>query len=408
MSNYSNTGRENDNENKIKIGFVLDTLGLGGAGKLTVDLINNIDKNKFKISLIILNTYNEKSLYLSKYIPYWVDTIQVNIYKYSFFKRLSVLKNIFDEFQIIYSCLEYSNFYASIVKLISFRKNIFMCNILGVDGVYINRWCNYSVIDSRFNIKTRIMIKYLQNFLFKFIDQFVVISKNTKSFLINFRKIPSEKIRVVYYGVDYVKLEEELLNCENIDSIKNKYSIPTDSFNIGYIGRLTVGKGLEELIHVAYNLIPKVANVRFIIIGEGDMEELMKEKILQYGLSKNFILTGFVENPLCFYKIFNIFIIPSYSEGIPSSLLEAMYFKNITLSSTAGGIPEVVRDNENGFLFEVGNFVGFENKLLNIYQNSNSLSHIKNRAHETIVRNFNLSVNIKQIENIFQDIVNKL
>jgi glycosyltransferase involved in cell wall biosynthesis len=109
-------------------------------------------------------------------------------------------------------------------------------------------------------------------------------------------------------------------------------------------------KGQRHLVDAAAQVLPKQPDARFIIAGEGSCRPSLEHQIRQHHLEKHVILAGFRTDILSLHKAFDIFVMSSVTEGLGTSILDAMACGKPVVATTAGGIPEVVADGETGLL----------------------------------------------------------
>ena len=183
-------------------------------------------------------------------------------------------------------------------------------------------------------------------------------------------------------GININKLEKETKN------LKQK-KIDYDNLKICTIGRIAYQKN-PKLFNKIAEAFP---NLKFTWIGEG---ELKKELY-----SKNITVTGWKTRSEAM-KILcenDIFILTSYCEGLPISLLEAMYMKKVCIVSNVIGNRDVIKDNENGFIAE--DLEEFKNKILQI--NEKNYLAISERARKSIINEFNIDIMVKKYINLYGD-----
>ncbi len=119
---------------------------------------------------------------------------------------------------------------------------------------------------------------------------------------------------------------------------------------VGHIGALdNKQKGQEFIIQVARELEETHPDIRFLLVGGGDDEAMLRK--MAEGL-QNLAFTGFVGNVGDYLAALDVFILPSYKEGIGSILLDAMEQRLPIIASRVGGVPEIVHDGNNGILIE--------------------------------------------------------
>ena len=91
-------------------------------------------------------------------------------------------------------------------------------------------------------------------------------------------------------------------------------------------------------------------DARFVIAGEGELRGALERQVREHHLEKHVLLAGFRPDVLSLHKAFDLFVMSSVTEGLGTSLLDAMACGKPIVATTAGGIPEVVADGETGLL----------------------------------------------------------
>ena len=109
-------------------------------------------------------------------------------------------------------------------------------------------------------------------------------------------------------------------------------------------------KGQRHLIEAAHLVVQKMPDVRFVILGEGELRDALERLVKEYHLEKHVLLPGFRTDVLGCLKSFDLFAMSSVTEGLGTSLLDAMACSRAIVATTAGGIPEVVEDGVTGIL----------------------------------------------------------
>ncbi len=172
------------------------------------------------------------------------------------------------------------------------------------------------------------------------IDCIVAISESIRSQLQAGGVQPS-RIRTVYEGMDvdlYPRLQAPNLRG------------PAVPATIGTVAHLSPEKGLYYLVEAAA-LIPDVhQRLRFVIVGDGECRQALEAQVRERGLDSCFQFAGFQNRPGRYMKTFDVFVLPSLSEGLSSAILTAMASSLPVVASNVGGIPELIRDGENGIL----------------------------------------------------------
>ena len=126
--------------------------------------------------------------------------------------------------------------------------------------------------------------------------------------------------------------------------------------NILFVGRLSAEKGIADIIEgFRAHLRDQNENARLHIVGEGDQEKKLKDLVSDYNLTQNVIFYGFVPRGPLLWDIFrkcDVFILSSYTEGLPRALFEAMSMGLVIVTTKVGGIGTFVQDRVNGLIIE--------------------------------------------------------
>ena len=172
-------------------------------------------------------------------------------------------------------------------------------------------------------------------------DKIFAVSQLTKDIIVKEYGIPADKIEVVHNSID-INLYE------NLDE-NNAYKFLTKMKNNGYrvvsnIGRLTVQKGLYNLLQAAKKVLEKNPKTIFLIVGSGEQYQELLELAAELGISKNVIFTDFQrgKNLRDAFKIADLFVMPSVSEPFGLTPLEAIGYGTPALVSKQSGVAEVL------------------------------------------------------------------
>lgn len=124
---------------------------------------------------------------------------------------------------------------------------------------------------------------------------------------------------------------------------------------IGTIGRLSPEKGHQFLIEAIKHLKPDFPALRLLIIGEGRLRKYLERQTASLGLRKCVRFAGYCEHAWRYFSLMNLFVLPSLTEGLPVTLLEAMRENCPILATRVGGIPAALDNGEAGLLVSPGN-----------------------------------------------------
>lgn len=162
----------------------------------------------------------------------------------------------------------------------------------------------------------------------------------------------AEKLRVVPLGIESPTF---FSRGGAIDLFQSKVPLHSKiniekKFVIGTIGELHKNKGLVYALHAIEKVIGKFPSVVFFVIGEGDERNSLQTLIREKKLEEHVILAGYIPQAAEYLKGISLFLFPSIKEGLPYAILEAGHAGIPVISTTVGGIPEVIDDMKSGIL----------------------------------------------------------
>ncbi len=385
-----------------KILFIIDTVEVGGATKLTLDLINNLDKTKYSYSILYLNATRFGSDDLLNYFGIEENAELLRYEKFRSIKRILYLYKNFRKFDLVHSCMEQANFYSSFVKMLPFSNFKLVITFHGLDSSYIEDMSLIKPPKASF-IHTLIM-KHLQNLLFKRVNLFIAVCESIKYYLIKYRKVNEDKIKVIFHGLNIEYMDELMNKVKDFNLIDKKQRT---EFKIGYIGRLGYSKGLEGFIDILPNVYKSIPNLKVTVKGDGELKEYLINKSSELSLSEIIEFENFDKGVVEFYQKTDLMVLPSYYETTNLTILESMYSGTMVLCSDAGGLPEIVKNNFNGFMFKTGDFDELAQKIFEISEMDNEkIKVIRENAFDTVNSKFNFNKNSVKIEKLFDELIN--
>jgi glycosyltransferase involved in cell wall biosynthesis len=176
------------------------------------------------------------------------------------------------------------------------------------------------------------------------VDCFIAASEAIRQMLVADGVSP-ERTVTVHEGidVDHVRAAPPV-------NVHEVFWLPHNAPVVGNVAALVPHKGHRHLIEAARLVNRQMPDVRFIILGEGELRESLERQVREYHLEKHVFLPGFRTDVLGCMKGFDLFAMSSVTEGLGTALLDAMACERAIVATRTGGIPEVVEDGVTGRL----------------------------------------------------------
>ena len=382
---------------KIKVLFRHRSMEMGGVEKVILSLLNNLNKEKFEMTLQVSLYQGE----LRDKVPSDIRYIKNNKGKEDF-SRQSLTRT----FQLLVRNLKVRlfNLFPSISDKIYLKEkfDIEIATSYTDFEFVLNSSNKFSKKIGWFHSditfpKLQPAVPKILNQIPKF-DYFIFGSQQTKDIFTqtypNF-KLPENQV---------------ILNAIPIEEIKQKAVEYVPDFGTKdpvfvSVGRLHSRKGYHTLIEVHNKLIKDGFAHKIIIIGDGEEKDNLENLTKMYGVQNSFVLLGSLLNPYPYVKNADFFVMPSESEGWPLIIADALILQKPILSTAVGGIPEMIRHLENGYLINYDTDEMY-NAMTEFLSNANMIENIK-KGLENSEKQFDNQKIFDAVENIIIKLAQK-
>jgi len=225
--------------------------------------------------------------------------------------------------------------------------------------------------------------EYLDALVLKRYDVIIAVSKAVMCDLIK-KGVKESKIRIIYNGLN---IKTDRLIYDNLE-VRKLYGLDESDLVICSVGRLSEVKGYDYLIKAMPSIIKEIKNCHIIIAGEGPARGRLELLINQHNLCDRVKLLGYVENVDKLLAATDLFVMPSLSEGLPISLLEAMAAGKPVIASAAGGIPEVIDHNSSGILVPAADSHALGKSIIELLRSRDKMRQIATNGISVVHNRF--------------------
>lgn len=195
---------------------------------------------------------------------------------------------------------------------------------------------------------------------------------------------------------------------ESPAALRTKWNLSTAPIILA-VGRQSREKGHRYLISAAQLLRRKVPELDFqiVLLGDGPERQALVQQVEQYGLHDRVRFTGHQREPLPYYGLADIFVLPSLSEGSPNVLLEAMIARTPIIASAVGGVPETVEHGRSALLVEPKNAVALAEAIAIVLQNPELASGLRDNAYTTVLTRFSPDTHISSLLGVYRQLLGR-
>ncbi len=239
----------------------------------------------------------------------------------------------------------------------------------------------------------------LDKIIIRFADRIVAVSQEQKRRLV-WLLIPAKKIAVAYNAVDPAYFKQV-----TAADLRARFSLPQDSIICLAGGRFSAEKGQKILVQAAAIALTKNPRLRFLLYGDGPDLPVIRNMIDGLGIGDKVICPGFEKDFLSCLKGSDILVNPSFSEGLPNIVLEAMAFKIPIAATAVGGVPELIEDGVSGFLTPAGDPVKLTEKILKLAEDKMLRNRFGQTGYDIIIEKFSFKRQAELLYDVYKSVL---
>lgn len=242
----------------------------------------------------------------------------------------------------------------------------------------------------------KILFRYGEQFLSRVTNRIITVSKALRDDLVLNYKIRPEKITPIYNGIDTLRFQQT----QHSESARAILGISPSAVAVGTVARMASQKGLNYLVE-AFARMYRAGQVSpddtaFVIAGDGPLRPQLEKQADDLGIRDKIIFPGFVDDMPLFLACLDVFVVPSVAEGLSISTIEAMAAGLPVVASRVGGLPELVRTEETGFLVEPRNPTELAEAIFRLLTDSETRKQMGINGRKLAIQQFNTENMIEQ------------
>ncbi|RJS80711.1 glycosyltransferase family 4 protein [Methanophagales archaeon] len=298
----------------------------------------------------------------------------------------------------------FTHLFFSFVEIFKIRKDLSVihgqmvspCGLLAmIAGKYLQKPSITYVRGSDVYKATKLFKITIGEFVLRNSDVVIALTGDMKR---EIQKIYGREVFVIPNGIDLEKFNN--LSKENV---RKKLKIANEEEIIVFVGTLRSVKGIKYLIEAMKIIIQKNIDTRLMLVGDGEDRESLEKHVKELDLEKYVSFVGKVPNEKVpeYMVASDVFVLPSVSEGFPVTILEAMASGLPIVATKVGGLPEIIKDGENGFLVEPKNPKGIAQRVMLILEDDNLSGRIS-RNNRECVKKYSWGSVIERLEEVYK------
>lgn len=378
---------------KINLLYVITKLELGGAQKQLLSLITLLDRRGYNVFL-----FTEKNgLLVHKALS--IDGLVVGRSKW-LERPINPLK---DFFALIEICRFVKKNKIKLVHTHSSKAGIlgrWAAELAGAETI-IHTVHGWSFNDYQPWLRKKFFV-WLERLTARFTDRFIVVSRCDKQRGLTNRIGTEDKYKLIPYGIDYT----EFSGVQG-QGIRSELGIGSQDLVIGMIACFKPQKCPQDFIKLAHLVNQTMPNVKYVLVGDGILRKQIERLILKFSLQKQVILTGWRSDIAKILSAIDVFVLTSLWEGLPVTVLEAMAASRPVVASNTGGIAEVIKEGENGFLTLCRDINNMSERLIALLKNEALRKQISQNTKNSLGFDFSIENMVRNTQVLYENLIEK-
>ena len=246
----------------------------------------------------------------------------------------------------------------------------------------VTRRVDFSIFRNRFLPLNGIKYRFMA-------DYYIAISHQIKQVMVN-DGIAADRVFVVHSGIDLQRFAGVAG-----DHLADEFNLKPDERVVINVAHLAGHKGQKYLVGAIPHVLAAIPNVRFFIIGKGELMSELQALSVSLGIGHALTFTGFRNDVGAFYKIADLFVMSSVQEGLGTAILDALALGKPVVAANAGGIPEIIKDGQTGRLVAAANPQALAKGIIEMLTNVDQARTMARRGQDTVKAGFSIDAMVE-------------
>jgi len=232
----------------------------------------------------------------------------------------------------------------------------------------------------------------------------VAVSPEVRDDLVSLGVAPRERFTVIRLGIE---LPERVGASDAEQGVRTRrlLGIPPQRFTVGWIGRMTAVKRTDDVLAALRRLRELGVDACLCLVGDGPEREAIEQRAYELGVVRHTYFLGYQEDVAPFYAAFDALILPSANEGTPVSAIEALAGRRPVVATRVGGVPDVVRDEVDGFLVEPGDVDAMAERLARLAADPQLRRRMGEAGRERVLQRYAVERLLDDVDRLYRSLL---
>ena len=231
-------------------------------------------------------------------------------------------------------------------------------------------------------------------------DLAIAVSESTGEFTTRARLMPAERTKVVYLGAPLDEFARTR-SAGEIAAAREAMGITPGTVAIGTVTRLMPSKGNQYLIEAAPKILATHPDVRFFVVGEGELQAALQAQAAALGLGDRFVFSGFMRDVAAALSALDIVVFPSLWEGTPLTAFEALAMGKPIVATDADGLLDVLTDRRDALIVPKADAPALAAAVIHLLEHPDVAADLSGGARKTGQR-YDIAAFVRKMERLYE------
>lgn len=251
-------------------------------------------------------------------------------------------------------------------------------------------------------VRTRFFLA-LERWLAAHTTALIAVGPQVRDDLVALGVAPPERFVVVRLGIE---LEERVRPQDDGRAETRRYlGVPDGRFVVGWVGRMTAVKRTDDVLEAFRLLREQGIDACLCLVGDGPDRERLERRAAELGVIRDTLFLGYQEDVAPYYAAFDALVLPSANEGTPVSVIEALAAETPVVATRVGGVPDVVREGEEGFLVDAGDTGELAERLARLARDAKLRRRLGESGRERVLTRYAVDRLLDDIDRLYRELL---
>lgn len=375
---------------RYNIVYFIDGLGMGGAERLMVPILTNLNRDLFEPRVCVFKVKGGNPIA----DELRANGIPVDLLPIPYLRDLTAVPRLWNylktrQADLVHTQLEYAATLGSFASRLRGLPNVCTIHTMPSQDMSV-RWKAHQQLEW-FSLKW-------------FCDRVISVSEEARQYHIAVSRSAPEKVITLYNGIDLTPYQS-LDNRLERESARREFGIPLDAVALVTVAVLREAKGIQFMLRAMPAVLRSFPNAYYLVVGGGDYRPALEEEAKRAGVQTNVVFAGTRSDIPRLLAAGDLFILPTLTEALPTVLAEAMAARLPIVASAVGGVPEMIVNDANGILVSAGNINDLENAAVKLLSDPALRRQMGEAGWRIVNQKFNIKTQVRQLEQLYMDLI---